>query len=127
MAAFLLLPTESGINLADVESWVERARTLGASAISPVRVGASPLAAGHDGGVTLSVPVAASRRILPETAGPYQAEAEDRTDHDRVPETEADGESVFDGTGQTAVEESPARREARALRRLPLPVFSHPS
>ncbi|MGW5361976.1 hypothetical protein [Actinopolymorpha pittospori] len=139
MAAFLVLPTGSGLTLADVEAWVSRARTLGASEISQVRVGASPLAAGNDGGVTLSVPVTASRRILPETAGPYEveAEAEAEADHDRVPETEVDGDgvpeteadsgSVSESAGHTAVEESPAPREARALPRPSLPVFSHPS
>ncbi|GAA5039905.1 hypothetical protein [Actinopolymorpha pittospori] len=159
MAAFLVLPTGSGLTLADVEAWVSRARTLGASAVSQVRVGDSPLAAGHDGGMTLSVPVTASRRVLPETAGPYEASAGTGTgtDHDRVPETEADGDrvpeseadgervpeteadsdrvseteadagSVADGAGHTAVEESPAPREAPALPRPPLPVFSHPS
>ncbi|GAA5025407.1 hypothetical protein GCM10023317_72180 [Actinopolymorpha pittospori] len=127
MAAFLLLPTESGITLADVESWVERARTLGASAISPVRVGASPLAAGGEGGVTLSVPVTVTRRIL-SVANAASYRSETRADHERDPETEVDGVSVSDGTGQTAVEEShPAQRPSNVLPRPPLPVFSHPS
>ena len=126
MAAFLLLPTESGITLADVESWVERARTLGASAISPVRVGASPLAAGGEGGVTLSVPVTVTRRLLPvANAAPYRSET--RADHERDPETEVDGVSVCDVKGQTTVEESPAaQREPSVVPRPPLPVFSHP-
>jgi hypothetical protein len=125
MAAFLLLPTGSGITLADIEAWAERARTLGASAISPVRIGASPLAVGHGDGVTLSVPVTATRTILPATAAPYRPEA--RADHDRGSETETDGVSVSDGKDQTALEKSPAaQREPNVPPRPPLPVFSHP-
>ena len=123
MAAFLLLPTGSNITLADVEAWTERARTLGASATSPVRIGPSPLA--HGGGVTLSVPVTAAGRILPATAAPDRAEA--GADQDRGSETETEGVSVSDGKGQTAVEESPpAQREPNVPPRPPLPVFSHP-
>ena len=155
MAAYLLLPTESGITLADVEAWAARARTLGASAVSPVRVGASPLAAGREDGVTLSVPVTVTRRILPATDAPYRAEAEaeadaeaeaeaedededededddedeDEDDHDRNSEREVDSVSVAENKGQTDVEESPAaeRDRTQGVPRPPLPVFSHPS
>lgn len=129
MAAYLLLPTESGITLADVEAWAARARTLGASAVSPVRVGASPLAAGREDGVTLSVPVTVTRRILPATDAPYRAEAEAEGDHDRNSEREVDRVSVAENKGQTDVEESPAaeRDRTQGVIRPPLPVFSHPS
>ena len=126
MAAFLLLPIGSGVTLADVEDWATRARTLGASATSPVRVGASPIVAGHNGGVTLSVPVSVAGRILPVTAAPDGAEA--GADDDRDSETKADGKSVCNGEDQTVVEESPAaQREASVPPPPSLPVFSHPS
>jgi hypothetical protein len=66
MAAYLLLPTGSGLTLADVEAWASRARALGATDEAPVHVGEPPLAAGEDDGtVTLSVAVTVTRTVLP--------------------------------------------------------------
>ncbi|GAA2755458.1 hypothetical protein [Actinopolymorpha rutila] len=65
MAAFLCLPTGSGLTLADIEDWASRARALGAADDAEVVVGEPPLA---DGGepLTLSVPVNVSRTVLPD-------------------------------------------------------------
>ncbi len=65
MAAFLCLPTGSGVTLADIEDWVSRARALGAGADAEVVVGDPPLAAGGEP-LTLSVPVSVSRTVLPD-------------------------------------------------------------
>lgn len=65
MAAFLCLPTGSGLTLADIEDWASRARALGAIDDAEVVVGEPPLA---DGGepLTLSVAVNVSRTVLPD-------------------------------------------------------------
>ncbi|WP_020577369.1 hypothetical protein [Actinopolymorpha alba] len=65
MAAFLLLPTGSGLTLADVEAWVSRARTLGAPDDAPVHIGEPPLADENTDTVALSVPVIVTRTVLP--------------------------------------------------------------
>ncbi|MGH3490837.1 MAG: hypothetical protein ACRDP8_23370 [Actinopolymorphaceae bacterium] len=96
MAAFLLLPTGADLTLADVETWVARAKALGASGTAPVQVGAPPLAPDDSDEVVLRVPVTVSRTILPGAA-PASQQPEDDTDAeaeaDAEPETAVDPES----------------------------------
>ena len=68
MAAYLLLPTDTDLTLADIEAWASRARALGASDSSPVLIGEAPLAPERNGMLTLSVPVTVTRTILPGDA-----------------------------------------------------------
>jgi hypothetical protein len=80
MAAFLLLSASSDLTLADIEAWAARARTLGATAGSPVRFGEPPLAAERNGTLALSVPVTVSRTILPGDAPVAADDAADQPD-----------------------------------------------
>jgi hypothetical protein len=92
MAAFLLLPTGADLTLADVETWVARAKALGASGTAPVQVGAPPLAPDDTDAVVLRVPVTVSRTILPGAA-PASPQPEDDTEADAEAEAAVDTES----------------------------------
>jgi len=65
MAAFLLLPAGTDLTLGDIETWISRARALGATDASPVQIGEPPLARDGNGAMTLSVPVTVTRTVLP--------------------------------------------------------------
>lgn len=89
MAAFLLLPIGADLTLADVEAWVARARSLGASDSAPVKVGPPPLAESDSSEEALSVPVTVSRTILPGAAPatPDPADAGSPDEADMKPRT----------------------------------------
>ncbi|MEQ7124952.1 hypothetical protein ABN034_10560 [Actinopolymorpha sp. B11F2] len=95
MAAFLLLPTGADLTLADVETWVARARALGAADSAPVQVGTPPLAGDDSAEVALSVPVTVSRTIIPGAAPATpepDAEVADEPEADPEPEAEPEPE-----------------------------------
>jgi hypothetical protein len=103
MAAFLLLPTGADLTLADVETWVARARTLGASDSSPVQVGTPPLAPDNSAEVALSVPVTVSRTILPGAA-PAAPTADSGLDVDESGSTAADAGLDVEESSPTAAD-----------------------
>jgi hypothetical protein len=103
MAAFLLLPTGADLTLADVETWVARAKALGASGTAPVQVGAPPLAPDDTDAVVLRVPVTVSRTILPGAA-PASPQPEDDTEAEADAEAEAAVDPESEAPADTVAE-----------------------